>query len=72
MIPSPLVAIDLVFFHRRLKCLILIDLKTGKFTHANAGQMNLYLNFAQEHWTHPGENPAVVVGCICRSGKAMG
>lgn len=51
--------IDLVFFHRRLKCLILIDLKTGKFTHADAGQMNLYLNYAQEHWTHPGENPAV-------------
>jgi predicted nuclease of restriction endonuclease-like (RecB) superfamily len=50
--------IDLVFFHRRLKCLILIDLKTGKFTHADAGQMNLYLNYAQEHWTHPGENPA--------------
>ncbi len=51
--------IDLVFFHRRLRCLILIDLKTGKFTHADAGQMNLYLNYAQEHWTHPGENPAV-------------
>jgi predicted nuclease of restriction endonuclease-like (RecB) superfamily len=51
--------IDLVFFHRRLKCLILIDLKTGKFTHADAGQMNLYLNCAQEHWTQPGENPAV-------------
>jgi len=51
--------IDLVFFHRRLKCLILIDLKTGKFTHADAGQMNLNLNFAREHWTHPGENPPV-------------
>ena len=44
--------IDLVFFHRRLRCLILIDLKTGKFTHADAGQMNLYLNYAREHWTH--------------------
>ena len=49
--------IDLVFFHRRLKCLILIDLKTGKFTHADAGQMNLYLNYAQEHWTHAGGEP---------------
>ena len=59
--------IDLVFFHRRLKCLILIDLKTGKFTHADAGQMNLYLNYAQEHWTHPGENPAVGL-ILCAQG----
>jgi predicted nuclease of restriction endonuclease-like (RecB) superfamily len=41
--------VDLLFFHRRLRCLILIDLKLGKFTHADAGQMNLYLNYAREH-----------------------
>ena len=35
--------VDLVFFHRRLRCLVLIDLKLGKFTHADAGQMHLYL-----------------------------
>ncbi len=51
--------IDLLFFHRRLRCLIVIDLKVGKFTHADAGQMNLYLNYAREHWTHAGENPPV-------------
>lgn len=51
--------IDLLFFHRRLRCLIVIDLKVGKFTHADAGQMNLYLNYAREHWTHVGENPPV-------------
>ena len=49
--------IDLLFFHRRLRCLVVIDLKIGKFTHADAGQMNLYLNYAREHWTQPGENP---------------
>ena len=43
--------IDLLFFHRRLRCLVIIDLKIGKFTHADAGQMNLYLNYAREHWT---------------------
>ena len=59
--------IDLVFFHRRLKCLILIDLKTGKFTHADAGQMNLYLNYAREHWTHIGENPPVGL-ILCAKG----
>ncbi len=51
--------IDLLFFHRRLRCLVVIDLKLGKFTHADAGQMNLYLNYAREHWTHREENPPV-------------
>jgi predicted nuclease of restriction endonuclease-like (RecB) superfamily len=49
--------IDLLFFHRRLRCLVVIDLKLGKFTHADAGQMQLYLSYAREHWTNPGENP---------------
>jgi predicted nuclease of restriction endonuclease-like (RecB) superfamily len=51
--------VDLLFFHRRLRCLVIIDLKLGKFTHADAGQMHLYLNYAREHWTHPDENPPV-------------
>lgn len=51
--------VDLVFFHRRLRCLVIIDLKIGKFTHADAGQMHLYLNYAREHWVHEGENPPV-------------
>ena len=51
--------IDLLFFHRRLRCLVVIDLKIGKFTHADSGQMHLYLNYAREHWTHEGENPPV-------------
>ncbi len=51
--------VDLVFFHRRLRCLVVIDLKIGKFTHADAGQMHLYLNYARERWVHEGENPPV-------------
>jgi len=51
--------VDLVFFHRKLQCLVMVDLKLGKFTHADAGQMNLYLNYAREHWTHPHEKPPV-------------
>ena len=50
---------DLLFYHRRLRCLVIIDLKVGKFTHADAGQMNLYLNYALEHLTLPDENPPV-------------
>lgn len=51
--------VDLLFFHRRLRCLLVIDLKIGKFSHADAGQMHLYLNYAREHWMKPGENPPV-------------
>jgi hypothetical protein len=35
------------------------DLKLGRFTHADAGQMNLYVNYAAEHLTLDGENPPV-------------
>ncbi len=51
--------IDLVFFHRRLRALLIADLKVGKFSYADAGQMHLYLNYAREHWMKPGENPPV-------------
>ncbi|MBI3409593.1 MAG: DUF1016 domain-containing protein [Planctomycetes bacterium] len=51
--------IDLLFFQRLLRCLVVIDLKLGKFTHADAGQMHLYLNYAREHWTNADENPPV-------------
>jgi predicted nuclease of restriction endonuclease-like (RecB) superfamily len=44
---------------RRLRCLVIIDLKLGKFTHADAGQMHMYLNYARDKWTHPDENPPV-------------
>jgi len=51
--------VDLVFYQRRLRCLVLIDLKLGRFTHADAGQMHVYLNYAAEHWTRSDENPPV-------------
>ena len=51
--------VDLVFFHRRLRCLVIIDLKIGGLAHADIGQMNVYCNFAREHWTQIGENPPV-------------
>ena len=38
---------------------MLIDLKLGRFTHADAGQMHVYLNYAHEHWTQADENPPV-------------
>ena len=63
--------IDLLFFHRRLRCLVVIDLKIGKFTHSDAGQMNLYLNYAREHWTHPDENPPVGLILCAKEDEAV-
>lgn len=59
--------VDLLLFHRRLKSLVVIDLKVGKFSYADAGQMHLYLNYAREHWMKPGENPPI--GLILCAGK---
>ena len=63
--------IDLLFFHRRLKCLVVIDLKIGKFTHADTGQMHLYLNYAREHWTHDDENPPVGLILCAKKDEAV-
>lgn len=63
--------VDLVFFHRRLRCLVIIDLKIGRFTHADAGQMHLYLNYAQEHWVREGENPPVGLILCAQKGEAL-
>ncbi len=63
--------VDLVFFHRRLRCLVIIDLKIGKFTHSDAGQMHLYLNYAREHWVQEGENPPVGLILCARKDEAV-
>jgi len=55
------------FFIGRLRCLVITDLKIGKLTHSDAGQMNLYLNYAREHWTLADENPPI--GLILSSEK---
>jgi predicted nuclease of restriction endonuclease-like (RecB) superfamily len=51
--------IDLVFYHRILKCHVLVDLKIGAFSHADAGQMNVYLNYYREQEMTAGDNPPV-------------
>ena len=62
--------IDLVFFHRRLRGLVIVDLKVGRFSYADAGQMHLYLNYAREHWMKPGENPPVGLILCTEKGAA--
>jgi hypothetical protein len=48
-----------------------IDLKIGKFTHADSGQMHMYLNYAAEHWTHEDENPPVGLILCAQKDKAV-
>jgi predicted nuclease of restriction endonuclease-like (RecB) superfamily len=62
--------IDLIFFHRRLHGLVIVDVKVGKFSYADAGQMHLYLNYAREHWMKPGENPPVGLILCAQKGAA--
>lgn len=63
--------VDLVFFHRHLRCLIVIDLKIGKFAPADAGQMHLYLNYARQHWTRDHENPPVGLILCAQKDRAV-
>jgi len=63
--------LDLLSFHHRLRSLVIIDLKLGKFTHADAGQMHLYLNYACEHWVVDGENPPVGIILCASKGESL-
>lgn len=63
--------VDLLFFHRRLRCLVIIDLKLTALTHADVGQMHMYCNYAKEHWTLPDENPPVGLILCADKGHAL-
>jgi hypothetical protein len=63
--------VDLLFFHRRLRCLVIVDLKLTELNHADVGQMHMYCNYAREHWTLPGENPPVGLILCARTNAAV-
>lgn len=63
--------VDLLFFHRRLRCLVIIDLKLNELTHADVGQMHMYCNYARAHWTLPDENPPVGLILCARAKSAL-
>jgi predicted nuclease of restriction endonuclease-like (RecB) superfamily len=50
---------DLVFYHVRLKCFIIVDLKTRKLTHADLGQMKLYVNYYDREVAGVDDNPTL-------------
>jgi len=51
--------IDLVFYHRLLKCHVLIELKIEEFSHANAGQLNTYLQYYRENFAQEDDKPPI-------------
>jgi predicted nuclease of restriction endonuclease-like (RecB) superfamily len=61
--------IDLLFYHRRLRCLVAIDLKVGEFEAAHKGQMELYLRYLEKHEQMEGE--ATPIGLILCTGKSQ-
>jgi len=58
--------VDLVFYNRLLRCYVLIDLKIGKITHENLGQMQMYVNYYDREVKLPDENPTVGI-ILCRT-----
>jgi predicted nuclease of restriction endonuclease-like (RecB) superfamily len=51
--------IDLVFYHTILKCFVIVDLKTGKLTHQDLGQLQLYVNYYDRERRTEGDNPTL-------------
>lgn len=62
--------IDLVLYNRFLKCFVLVDFKRGELTHADAGQMNFYLNYFRENEAIEGENPPIGI-ILCSKKNAV-
>lgn len=60
--------VDLVFYNRLTRSFVLIDIKAGKLTHQDLGQMQMYVNFYQREMTASGENPPIgIVLCADKS-----
>ncbi|MBM4298876.1 MAG: DUF1016 domain-containing protein, partial [Deltaproteobacteria bacterium] len=64
--------IDLVFYHTVLKCYVIIDLKTGKLTHQDLGQLQLYVNYYDRERRTEGDNPTLgLILCVDKNDAAV-
>lgn len=63
--------VDVVFYHRILKCHVLIELKVGDFTYADAGQLTTYLNYFKAKMTEPGDNPPIGILLVTNKDEAL-
>jgi hypothetical protein len=64
--------VDLVFYHRILKCFVLIDLKRGKVGYEAVGQMNMYLGYSENEENTEGDNPPVGISVCQRKRRTAG
>ncbi len=60
--------VDLVFYNRLLQCYVLIDLKVGKLSHQDLGQMQMYVNYYDRHVKENFENPTIGI-LLCKEKK---
>ena len=63
--------IDLVFYHRILKCFVLFDLKVREVKHHDIGQMNFYLNYFETEQNVEGDNPPIGIILTKHKGEVM-
>ena len=63
--------VDSLFFHRPLRCLVIIDLKLSSLTHADVGHIHIYGKYAKEKWTLSDETPPVGLILCADKGHAL-
>lgn len=62
---------DLVFYHRILKCHVIVELKIDKFRHEYASQLNMYLNYFKAEVTQPDDNPPIGILLCTEKGDTL-
>jgi len=63
--------IDLVFYHRILKCHVLVELKTQEVEHQHIGQLKTYINYFKKNFMSPGDNPPVGILLVAENDRAL-
>lgn len=63
--------IDLVFYHRILKCHVILELKVGEFNHGDIGQLNTYLNYFKKKISEPSDNDPVGILLVANKDHAL-
>lgn len=61
----------MIFYHRILKCHVIIDLKIGEFEHGDIGQLNTYLNYFKEEISEPDDNLPVGILLVAEKDQAL-
>ena len=64
--------VDLIFYNRLLRCFVIVELKTGKLTHQDLGQLQMYVNYYDRYEKTPDENPTIgILLCTSKNDPAV-